>query len=718
MRRMLFGVAFVAVFATAVPGAGGGSFPGIPGFIVFASDRAENRISQLASVNVDGSSRSTFTSGFPWVADADVSFAGRVAVVADGALWTVADNGRPELRLTPPGVFVGFPAWSPDGKELAYLRYEYPLELHVVGADGTGDRLVAKGLAGGSGPRWSPDGRRLAFRAWHADATGYSLDTVAPDGSDRKTLASDLYLDGGAPQWSPNGSAITFAAGPVFVVGADGTGLRRVSEANEVPDVWPTWSPDGNRIAYVEGSTWTGGRLWVVDADGTDAIALGRPSDVDHRPAWSPDGSSVAVGRCRAVRAPHCRLALVGVPSGTQRFLTEDPPHMRWIAGPLWAPGGRTLFFASYVDRADFELYAAQADGRGIEALTQNDVDDTSPAVSPDGDTIAFVRGPTGDGEIYTTGLFGGPARRLTRNRFVHDTDPAWSPDGSQLVFASTRGTGRSHLFVMRSDGTGVRRLTSGGAADSDPAWSPDGSRIAFVSQPPCTDECRYPQVWVVDARGGEPRLLTDEHDLSLAPAWSPDGRSIAFVGEREGSVFVDGYDLYVASADGSLVQRLAAGPLPYSPRFGLSWSSDGSQLAYSAGGKLFVFGFDGRPPLDVTAGRLGLGEDADPAWSSICTITGTPGRDVLVGGPGRDVICGLGGDDTIRAGGGNDVLLGGGGRDTLFGGRGADRLFGGLGEDRLRARGGGRDLVDGGPGIDRARMDRTDSRRRVERVG
>jgi Tol biopolymer transport system component len=713
---MLFGVMFVVAFVAAVPGAGGGSFPGIPGLIVFASNRAENLTSQLASVNVDGSNRATFTSGVGWVADADVSASGRVVIVAEGALWTVAGNGRPERRLTPAGTYVGFPAWSPDGKELAYVKYTYPLELRAVAADGSGDRLVAKGLAGGSGPRWSPDGRRIAFRALHASEAGYSLDTVASDGSDQKTLVSELYLDGGTPSWSPDGSAIAFAAGPVFVVGADGKGLRRVTDANEVPDVWPAWSPDGKRIAYVEGGTWSGGRLWVVNADGTNATALGQPSDADFRPAWSPGGDSVAVGRCRAARAPRCRLALVGVPSGAASFLTDDPPRTRWVAGPLWAPGGRTLFFASFVDRADFELYVAQADGQDVAPLTQNDVDDTSPAVSPDGDAIAFVRGEPGDGEIYTTYLGGGPARRLTRNRFVHDADPAWSPDGSEIAFASTRGTGISHLFVMHADGTGVRRLTSGGAADSDPAWSPDGSRIAFVSQPPCTDECRHSQIWVVNARGGEPRLLTDERQLSLAPAWSPDGRSVAFVGERENGVNVDGYDLYVASADGSVVQRLAAGPLPYSPRFGLSWSSDGKQLAYSAGGKVFRFGFDGRPPLELTAG--GPGEDLDPAWSSICTISGTEGRDTLVGGPGRDVICGLGGDDTIRGGGGNDVLLGGTGRDLLFGGRGSDRLFGGLGADRLRARDGGRDLVDGGPGSDRGRTDRTDARRSVERVG
>lgn len=125
------------------------------------------------------------------------------------------------------------------------------------------------------------------------------------------------------------------------------------------------------------------------------------------------------------------------------------------------------------------------------------------------------------------------------------------------------------------------------------------------------------------------------------------------------------------------------------------------------------------------------------------CTITGTPGADVLVGTPGRDVICGGGGNDVLRGGDGNDRLVGGSGadvldggpgndvllggtgrdvligragRDTLAGGAAPDRLFGGTGPDRLDARGGGIDHVDGGAGIDTATLDRRDLRRSVER--
>jgi Ca2+-binding RTX toxin-like protein len=119
---------------------------------------------------------------------------------------------------------------------------------------------------------------------------------------------------------------------------------------------------------------------------------------------------------------------------------------------------------------------------------------------------------------------------------------------------------------------------------------------------------------------------------------------------------------------------------------------------------------------------------------STDCTMTGTPGPDLLFGTPGRDVLCGLGGDDVLDGNGGNDVLKGGAGRDllnggngndVLYGGLGADKLqgdhgrdavFGGLGNDTLFAWDGFADRLDGGAGIDRAWRDKLDRVVRIER--
>jgi len=118
------------------------------------------------------------------------------------------------------------------------------------------------------------------------------------------------------------------------------------------------------------------------------------------------------------------------------------------------------------------------------------------------------------------------------------------------------------------------------------------------------------------------------------------------------------------------------------------------------------------------------------------CTITGTPGADLLFGTHGRDVICGLGGNDVLDGNDGNDVLKGGPGRDLLNGGNGNDALYGGAGSDKLQgdhgrdavygglgndtifAWDGFADRIDGGPGTDRAWRDKLDRVYSVERGG
>jgi Ca2+-binding RTX toxin-like protein len=116
------------------------------------------------------------------------------------------------------------------------------------------------------------------------------------------------------------------------------------------------------------------------------------------------------------------------------------------------------------------------------------------------------------------------------------------------------------------------------------------------------------------------------------------------------------------------------------------------------------------------------------------CTITGTPGPDLLFGTHGRDVICGLGGndvldgndgDDVLKGGPGRDILNGGNGNDLLYGGAGADKLqgdhgrdgvYGGDGNDTIFAWDGFADRLDGGPGSDHAWRDKLDRSTRIER--
>lgn len=110
--------------------------------------------------------------------------------------------------------------------------------------------------------------------------------------------------------------------------------------------------------------------------------------------------------------------------------------------------------------------------------------------------------------------------------------NPQISPDGTRIVFVSTQfnmeeGKADSNLFMIRSDGTGLRQLTYDPAEDSHPRWSPDGQTILFVSM-----RNEGSQVWLLPADGGEARQLTHISTGVSSPEWSPDGRKILFASD------------------------------------------------------------------------------------------------------------------------------------------------------------------------------------------
>jgi Tol biopolymer transport system component len=213
-------------------------------------------------------------------------------------------------------------------------------------------------------------------------------------------------------------------------------------------------------------------------------------------------------------------------------------------------------------------LFRVGLDGRDVVELTPGTTIQERLAISPDGSTIAyadFVDAYRGDDlGLHLANADGTTPRALTKAGKVGvddgDTSPAFSPDGRWVAFerAVDFGSGNGGLFVIRTDGSGQRRLTDDSTGAGYPRWSPDGKRILFSQRVEATTFAPGP-LWIVDVAGGKPRPVTDPADpgISFSGDWSPDGRQIVYDYFRPDA---GPPELRVVNADGTHQSTLLAG--------------------------------------------------------------------------------------------------------------------------------------------------------------
>jgi Tol biopolymer transport system component len=455
------------------------------------------------------------------------------AVVLASIGWIVLSRARSDRFPWHSAPFISasgyqnFPSFSPDGTRIAFAR---------GGADGGARQIYTEAIGAqaptrltndsleDSRPAWSPDGKDIAFiQSSHRFNEVYALTL---EGAQLRRLGrlnrQDPWLcDEPRLSWSPDGLELASAEatesnrGCNIVVIDVASGKKRSlthPPANVVADVEPAFSPDGKWIAFLRQLTVSIGDIYVAPSTGGEPRRVTFDDREVRGFSWTADGKGFIV----ASRRQGVFLSLWEMPlrKGTAIKLTEGPGSLGF---PALSKAGDRVAYVNYRD--DYNIW--RSSGGSSQPVIESRSTDWGPQYSPDGRRIAFVTDRSGTANVWIADGTGDPVR-ITDYASTPAGSAAWSPDGRRLAY-DVRIDGQSDVYLIDAEpGRKPERLTTWPSNEAVPTWSRDGRFVYFAS----TRSGDW-NVYRVPVGGGEPVQITRGGGFRALE--SPDGRYLYY---------------------------------------------------------------------------------------------------------------------------------------------------------------------------------------------
>jgi Tol biopolymer transport system component len=466
-------------------------------------------------------------------------------------------------------VLQGWPAWSRDGKSVAFIGEEAgDQRLYVQGVDSPTAVPISHGpweVYGGSPPFWSPDSQSIYFRCGKDDQSGLCR---IPAGGGESTMVQPDALTGSL---SPDGKTLAMLVFP-------NKNYFRLEMMTATPPEAPPrkYEPD----PFPTGNHYNTPTL-----------------------AFAPDGKSIFVAI--AFDGKGETGWLLPWPAGEGRSVF--PQGLTFTNTPQisWEPDSRHLVFAVEVDASHhYQLYMTDVHNGGYWPVFTEDRPASAPSVSPDGARVAY-RSNLSHADVIAAPLGDGPVRTLLGSSRTEQMADA-SQAGPQLVYVTDR-RGRQEIWLTSTAEGWDRPLITAESLQvdgkpagifMDPALSPDGRRVAFAAGTGGTVH-----IYTAFVSGGTPVRVTKEPGLEDEPTWSPDANWIVFG-------HLAGHGLRLAKArpgSGEAPMELGLVGGPSVP----AWSPTGEWIAmHDDHGNLMLFSPDGKPARKLP------GDGGPCAWS------------------------------------------------------------------------------------------------------